>query len=162
GRDFTSGFIGSRGVDRFYPKFGRYEIRARLPHGQGLWPAFWLRRHGGAGYAEVDVMEYFHAEEPGKIRQTLHLSGDRVHRNSQFFDSPGPDTASGWHTWAVDIVPEGDAVRFTFHQDGEQTATYLDTDLAWNDPNIDPDHFWDIAVNLAVGGDWTGHPDHPL
>src|SRR5690606_11963480 len=76
--------------------------------------------------------------------------------------SPGPDTASGWHTWAVDIVPEGDAVRFTFHQDGEQTATYLDTDLAWNDPNIDPDHFWDIAVNLAVGGDWTGHPDHPL
>jgi hypothetical protein len=166
GRQFTSGFIGSRdtaSTGRFYPKFGRYEMRARLPHGQGLWPAFWLRRVGGAGEAEVDIMEYFHAEEPGHTRQTLHLNGRRnLGKTTTFFESPRAERDAGFHTWAVDIAPEGDDVRFTFLIDGAVTSTYLDTEPAWNDPNIDPAHFWDIAVNLAVGGDYTGHPDDTL
>jgi beta-glucanase (GH16 family) len=166
GRQFTSGFIGSRDTATtgdFYPKFGRYEMRARLPHGQGLWPAFWLRRVGGADRAEVDVMEYFHAEEPGHTRQTLHLNGRRnLAKTTTFFESPRPDRDTQFHTWAVDILPEGDDVRFTFYLDGSVTRTYLDTEPAWNDPNIDPDHFWDIALNVAVGGDYTGHPDDVL
>lgn len=163
GYEFTSGFIGSRTTaasGTFYPKFGRYEIRARIPHGQGLWPAFWLRRHGGATHAEVDVMEYFHSTSPGHTKQTLHLGEDNTFQPAPvFFESPRPDADTEFHTWAVDIVPEGDDVRFTFYVDGAQTSTYLDTDPTWNDPRIDPDHFWDIAVNLSVGGNWTGHPD---
>lgn len=166
GRRFTSAFIGSRQTSTtgtFYPKFGRYEMRARLPHGQGLWPAFWLRRHGGANHAEVDVMEYFHASQPGQTQQTLHLDGVvNTFRVSRTFESPRPDRDTQFHTWAVEIVPEGDDVRFTFFLDGSVTGTYVDTDPAWNDPNIDPDHFWDVAVNLAVGGDWAGDPDDPL
>jgi hypothetical protein len=42
---FSSGFIGSRDAPAkvYYPAFARYEIRAKVPHAQGLWPAFWLR-----------------------------------------------------------------------------------------------------------------------
>jgi beta-glucanase (GH16 family) len=166
GRQFTSGFVGSRDTSttgRFYPKFGRYEMRARLPHGQGLWPAFWLRRVGGAGEAEVDVMEYFHAEQPGHTRSTLHLNGRRdLNRTVTPFEAPVAERDAAFHTWAVEIAPEGDDVRFTFLLDGEVTSTFVDTEPAWDDPSIDPDHFWDIAVNLAVGGSYTGHPDDTL
>src|ERR1700761_293998 len=39
-RDYTSGRIETRGLASF--SYGRIEVRARLPAGQGLWPAIWL------------------------------------------------------------------------------------------------------------------------
>ncbi|MCU1499139.1 MAG: hypothetical protein JWM47_3092, partial [Acidimicrobiales bacterium] len=61
-RQYSSGFVGSREVGRYYPMFARFEMRAKLPHAQGIWPAFWLRhRDGGSPQAEVDIMESFHS-----------------------------------------------------------------------------------------------------
>ena len=72
--------------------FGRFEMRARLPHGQGIWPAFWLRHRNGAGTAEVDVMEYFHSTMPGQTTATLHLDGRKnLSKKSQFFETPTDD-----------------------------------------------------------------------
>ncbi|HWJ96762.1 MAG TPA: family 16 glycosylhydrolase, partial [Acidimicrobiales bacterium] len=51
--NYTSGFVGSRDVNKYYPRYARFEMRAKLPHAQGLWPAFWLRHRNGAGTAEV-------------------------------------------------------------------------------------------------------------
>src|SRR3546814_11451816 len=56
-------------------------MRAKVPHAQGMWPAFWLRHRNGAGVAEVDIMEYFHSQVPGRTTGTLHL--DRTHHISQ-------------------------------------------------------------------------------
>ena len=39
-REYTSGRLDTEG--KFAPTYGRFEIRARLPKGQGLWPAHWL------------------------------------------------------------------------------------------------------------------------
>jgi beta-glucanase (GH16 family) len=158
-RDFTSGFIGSREVGQYYPMFGRFEMRAKLPHGQGLWPAFWLRHRDGASVAEVDMMEYFHSLSPGRIRSGLHLDGVR---NTSWKETAfeAPTRTPGWHTFAVEILPVPDGIRFEFFVDGRSHHTYVDPVHTWS--AVDEDETWDIAVNLAVGGDYTGHPDGTL
>ena len=159
-RKYTSGFIGSREAGRYYPMFGRFEMRARVPHAQGLWPAFWLRHRRGAGVAEVDVLEYFHSQVPGKGTATLHLDGRRnLLQKSVFFESPQND--GQFHTWAVEISPVGNDVKFEFFLDDRPFGSYVDTQHNWKD-GTDPNATWDIAVNQAVGGNWTGDPDGVL
>jgi beta-glucanase (GH16 family) len=154
---FTSGFLGSREAGTYYPKYARFEVRAKLPHAQGLWPAFWLRHRNGAGTAEVDVMEYFHSQVPGKATQTLHLDGrTNLSKKTSYFES-AQVSSPGWHTWAVDILPDPNGVRFTFSVDGVQTHTYVDTQHKWAASAPDAGT-WDIALNLAVGGKWVGQP----
>lgn len=163
--NFTSGFIDTRGNGLYYPAFARYEIRAKLPHGQGLWPAFWLRHKAGSSTAEVDVMEYFHATRPGQASQTLHFPAEigsnttKVHKQFE-----QPTATPGWHTWAVEIIATDDAktkAKFVFYQDGIKTHEYTPTKFGWLN-NHDKSAMFDIAINLAVGGRYTGHPDDDL
>ena len=160
-RQYTSGFLGSREAGKYYPKFARFEMRAKLPHAQGLWPAFWLRhRDGGSGQAEVDIMEEFHALRPGQTSGTLHLDTRRnlVQRSAPF---EAPTANPGWHTWAVEISPgTNGGVRFVYSIDDKTYLDYTDTVHQWT--NTDPAATWDIAVNQAVGGTWTGGPDDTL
>ena len=157
--NYTSGFLGSREAGKYYPRYARFEMRAKLPHAQGLWPAFWLRHRSGAGVAEVDIMEYFHSQVPGKTSQTLHLDGvSNISKKATTFENPA--STPGYHTWAVDILPEGSGIRFTFYVDGIKVHTFLDTKHAWS--SADAAGTWDIALNLAIGGKWTGNPDGTL
>ena len=157
--NYTSGFLGSREANTYYPRYARFEMRAKLPHAQGLWPAFWLRHRNGAGVAEVDIMEYFHSQVPGKTSQTLHLDGvSNISKKATTFESPS--ATPGFHTWAVEIVPEGGSVRFNFFVDNVKVHTFLDTKHAWT--SADANSTWDIALNLAVGGKWVGNPDGTL
>lgn len=169
-RDFTSAFVstGRRGAqaqpepeeDTFFPRAGYYEMRARVPQAQGLLPAFWLRHRDGAGTAEVDIMEMFHAQEPGETRQTLHLDGDTNTYRANTSLQP-PDTDPEWHTWGVWIEPEDGDVRFRFYVDGERTGDHRAEDPEfWHD--FSDDLLWDISVNTFVGGQWSGHPDDEL
>ena len=59
--------------------YGRFEVRAKLPTGQGLWPAIWLLfsedTYGGwAASGEIDIMEAI-GSEPGEVFGTLHYGG---------------------------------------------------------------------------------------
>lgn len=167
-RAFTSGFLGTREIGRFFPLFGCFEIRSKLAHGQGIWPAFWLRHARGASAAEVDVMEYFHSSTPGVVAQTLHFStslGRNVAQQRTSFERPvlGP---GAWHAYAVEIEPVASAygttdIRFTFSADHQPTLEYVNRSAeVWS--QVDPERAWDIALNTAVGGDWVGHPDGQL
>jgi len=159
-RDYTSGFLGSRETGTYFPKFARFEIRAKVPHAQGLWPAFWLRHRNGASVAEVDIMEYFHSQVPGKTTQTLHLDGrSNISKKTMPFEAP--TSSPGFHIWAVEISPDPAGVKFSFFLDGALTHTYVDTQYAW--ASAAPDAAtWDIAINLAVGGKWVGVPNDRL
>jgi len=159
-RSFTSGFLGTRETGTYFPRYGRFEMRARLPHAQGLWPAFWLRHRNGASVAEVDVMEYFHSQVPGRTTATLHLDG-RTNLSKRTIPFESPTASPGWHTWAVEIEPVDTGVRFTFLLDGTAYHSYVDTQRSWASA-ADPNATWDIAVNMAVGGSWVGRPDDAL
>jgi beta-glucanase (GH16 family) len=159
-RAFTSGFLGTRETGTYFPRFGRYEMRARLPHGQGLWPAFWLRHRDGAGVGEVDVMEYFHSQVPGRYTASLHLDHrPNISKRADFFENPTSNP--GWHVWAVDILPVSNGVRFVFSVDGRTVHTYTDTQRRWASAHPGKG-IWDIALNLSVGGNWAGRPDDSL
>lgn len=158
-RNYTSGFLGSREVAKFYPMYGRFEVRAKVPHAQGLWPAFWLRHRNGASVAEVDILEYFHSQRPGKGSAALHLDGRKnlLQKNVAF---EAPNSVPAWHVWAVEISPTPDGPRFEFFLDGAGYGSYVDTQHNW--ATSDPQATWDIAINQAVGGDWIGDPDGTL
>jgi beta-glucanase (GH16 family) len=159
-REFTSGFLGTRETGTYFPRYGRYEIRARLPHGQGLWPAFWLRHRDGSSIAEIDVMEYFHSQVPGRTTATLHLDKTyNVSKRTTHFETP--TATPGWHTWAVDILPVADGVRFTFFLNGTAFHSYTDTKRVWAGAHPGQNLF-DMAINTAVGGNWVGRPDDAL
>ncbi len=186
-RPFTSGMFSTRDASpkRFFPLFSRFEIRARLPHGQGLLPAFWLRRKdGGASWGEVDIMEYFFNYRPGQTKFSLHFPntiGVNATQQSRDFEAPVAGTG-GFHTWDVVIRPAGekqnpleDPIEFTAHLDGQQSGYYKLTDVQTirdlhmidraTGAKIDasnPRLSWDVCVNMAVGGKWVGQPDQQL
>ena len=158
-RNYTSGFLGSRETGTYYPMYAKFEARVKVPHAQGLWPAFWLRHRNGASVAEVDVLEYFHARRPGEGSAALHLDGRKnVLKKSVTFESA--QAPSGWHTWGVEITPTSAGPRFEFFMDQKSYGSYVDTQHHWAD--VDPNATWDIAINQAVGGTPTGDPDGTL
>jgi beta-glucanase (GH16 family) len=160
---FSSGFLGTRENGVHFPKFARYEMRAKLPHAQGLWPAFWLRHKNGSSIAEVDVMEYFHAQAPGKTTATIHLDNAyNISKKTTAFENP--TTTPGWHTWAVEMEPDAtDAtkVKFSFSLDATVYHTVTPSQKTWATAT-DANKMFDIALNLAVGGNYVGHPDDDL
>ncbi|MCU1372540.1 MAG: hypothetical protein JWO77_3734 [Ilumatobacteraceae bacterium] len=166
-RSYTSGFLSARDAGRYFPLEIRVEVRAKVPHAQGLWPAAWLRHVNGASSAEVDIMEYFHSAVPGRTTQTLHLDGrTNVAKATTAIEAPGAPSA--WHVWAVEISrtdADGDGIRddvsFRFLTDGAETLRYTDTRHGWAGSG-DPRRTWDVALNLAVGGRWVGRPDGAL
>jgi beta-glucanase (GH16 family) len=160
---YTSAFLGSRDAStpRYYPLYGKYEMRARVPHGQGLWPAFWLRHKSGSSNAEVDILELFHNQAPGKVTSTLHFPntlGSNVAKKTVPLETATQATG-GWHTYAVEIEPAGtNAVKFTFFIDNVESFNYTNTNASsW--VNGYENGAWDIAVNMAIGGNWVGHPE---
>lgn len=168
-RDFTSGFIGTREKGVYFPRFARYEMRGKVPHMHALWPAFWLRHRDGSQWAEVDVMEYFHMQVPGRTSATFHYDQtSNVAKGSAHFEA-STTRPSGWHVWAAEIETRGDRVCLSFFVD-EQRMTF--NGMAAGEPHcfVDTGPFarhpgeglFDIAINMAVGGNWVGHPDGPL
>ena len=57
----------------------------------------------------------------------------------------------------MDIEPDPSGIRFTFSLDGVDYHSYVDTQHNWAN-SVDPKATWDIALNVAIGGDWLGDP----
>ena len=80
GCGYTSAKVKTRkrdGTPLFSQKYGRFELRAKLPTGQGVWPALWMlpqdEKYGGWPCSgEIDVMEA-RGQEPTKVLGTLHF-----------------------------------------------------------------------------------------
>jgi beta-glucosidase len=137
--------------------YGRFDIRARLPEGQGMWPAFWMLpyplHYGGwpAG-GEIDVMEYL-GHETNRVYGTIHfgdhdsVSGDYVLPSGSFADDFHIFTFI-WEEGAMHWYIDG--VRY-------QTATEWYTESAPYPAPFDKPFY--MQINLAVGGVWPGDPD---
>ncbi len=158
-RNFTSGRIRTK--HRADWKYGRFEIRARLPQGRGIWPAIWMlpteEKHGGwAASGEIDIMEMV-GHEPNTVHGTLHYGGKwpkNVHTGKPFVLAKGT-FADDFHVFAM----EWEAGVIRWYVDGAlyQTQTQWRSDGGpFPAPFDQPFH---LVLNLAVGGKWPGAPD---
>lgn len=162
---FTSGFVSTREVGRYFPGYLYVEARARPPHGQGVWPAFWLRHRKGATSpdgAEFDPFELFHIADIDRARGTFHAAGSKVKEATAPLEKP--TLTPGWHRFFGWIEPASGGARVVAGVDDT-----IGLDVTLTDPKhlkwlttADRLHTWDLALNLAIGGDWVGDPDGPL
>src|ERR1051325_8696342 len=82
GCGYTSARMKTRkrdGSPLFNQKYGKFEFRAKLPTGRGVWPALWMlpqdEKYGGwAASGEIDVMEA-RGQEPSKVLGNIHFGG---------------------------------------------------------------------------------------
>lgn len=159
GKAYTSGRLRTAGKGDW--TYGRIEARARLPRGQGIWPAIWMlptdQVYGGwAASGEIDIMELV-GHEPATVHGTLHHGGewpDNVHTGAPY-TLPSGTFADDFHVFALEW--DVGVVRWFVDDSLYQTQTRWSTPAA---PFPAPfDRRFHLLVNLAVGGRWPGDPD---
>lgn len=181
GCGYTSARIKTRkrdGTPLFAKTYGRFEIRARVPWGKGLWPALWMLpqedRYGGwAASGEIDLMEIV-GEKPTEVLNSIHFgSAGSQARALVTHVHPLPDgsTVADWHVYAAEWLPG----EIRFYVDGVHTSTRnhwwscsktLDgqgvaaTKAAELNPWPAPfDQPFYLVMNVAVGGNFPGAPN---
>ena len=132
---------------KFRMRYGYVEMRARLPRGKGLWPAFWLLHEGNdRNRPEIDVVEML-GNDTRLVYQTYHYFENGNLRSTPSFRAPGPDYANDFHTFGM-LWERG---KITWYVDGNATNSYESGNVS------DEDMY--LLVNLALGGVWAGSPD---
>ena len=122
--------------------YGVFEMTARLPAGQGFWPAFWMLRADGVWPSELDVMEML-GGAPERSYGALHSQAGIP---KTIASTAGEDLTDGFHRFAVSWRP--DFIRW--YVDGtEFFSTPTPADM--HSPMF-------MLANLAVGGagSWPG------
>ena len=177
---YTSARIRTRSLDGdalFSQAYGRFECRARMTAGQGIWPAFWLlpteERYGGwAASGEIDVMEVVGAR-PHEVLGSIHFGSGWPHRDHRTVIHPFGEggSAESFHVYAVEWDPgvirwlvDGNVYaeqRFWWScSDRDQAGGQLPQSAAnlnpWPAPFDRPFH---LLLNLAIGGGLPGAPD---
>jgi len=158
-RQYTSARLHTRNKGDW--KYGRFDIKAKLPYGQGLWPAIWMMPtnsvYGGwAASGEIDIMELL-GQESNRVYGTLHYGGsypNNSHSGSSF-RLPSSSFATDYHLFTI----EWEENEFRWYVDG---ILYL-TQNEWS-TNVAPypapfDQEFYLILNVAVGGNWPGNPD---
>lgn len=140
--------------------YGRIEVRAKLPRGQGVWPAIWTlgTNRGEVGWprcGEIDIMEYI-GREPETIHGTLHFSVDGEHRsNGKSIDSPEP--YADFHIYAAEWYPDHIDI---FFDDNLYQHFMVDSADDGDTNAFRKPHY--LLVNLALGGSWAGELDDSI
>ncbi|MFX0016160.1 MAG: glycoside hydrolase family 16 protein [Promethearchaeota archaeon] len=154
GIKYTSARINTQ--SKAYWTYGRFEARAILPHGRGLWPAIWMMPQssvygGWPESGEIDIMEYV-GYQPGLIHGTIHCDAYNHLKGTQQGGSVFMATCEEqFHIYAIEWFPNridffvDDIKYFTFQKEVNASA------YTWP---FDQNFYW--ILNIAVGGTWGG------
>lgn len=135
----TKQFTSARLNSKYAFTYGRVDVRAKLPEGNGTWPAIWtlgqnITENGGywetQGFGtspwpysgEIDIMEHW-GREQNYVSSALHTPssyGGTINKGEQYI----PTTATEFHTYSVDW----NADRMIFSVDGVEHYTYAPED----------------------------------
>jgi beta-glucanase (GH16 family) len=140
---YASGLITTR--RSFSQTYGYFEMRARLPEGKGLWPAFWLLPADGDWPPELDVMEML-GDDPTTIHLTVHTAASGK-KKSRHREAEVEDASETFHVYGAWWGP----TEVIWYIDGEEVARAPTPD-DMHEPMY-------MLANLAVGGKWPGEPD---
>lgn len=139
-KPYTSARLNTRYKADF--KYGRFEMRAKLPSGQGAWPAFWMMPtdevYGGwPRSGEIDIVEAVNLKVPtddgleSNIYGTLHYgkewpNNDQSGKAYTFDQASNP--ADDFHTYAIEWQ-EGE---IRWYVDDYLYATQRKSELLYN------------------------------
>ena len=148
---YTSTRITTKGKKEF--QYGRFEARAKLPVGQGIWPAFWMLgsnidQVGWPMCGEIDILEYV-GKEPNMVFTSLHTQdshGNTINTKKTKIES----IEEGFHLYAIEWTPD----KIDFFVDAKLVYTFqpeLKTQAVW--PYNQPFYF---IINMAIGGNFGG------
>ena len=154
---YTSARLKSLDLQEF--QYGRIDVRAILPKGQGIWPAIWML---GANYpdegwpacGEIDIMELL-GHLAGTVHGTAHWGIDWpnwTHQGSSTsiypdnFDEEFHVFSIDWSEDNIDFIMD-DEVFFNINPSMMNGQPY-----PFNNPFF-------FILNVAVGGNWPGNPD---
>lgn len=129
----------------FSQKYGYFEMRARFPAGEGVWPAFWLTSRGEIKAVEVDVVEHY-GHFPDRYSASLHIWDRKNPKLTKSFNQHVPvdkgTLSSGFHTYGVAVAP--DRIRYFFdRQEVWSMATPRELE-----------HPFTILLDLGLGAGW--------
>ena len=168
GGAYTSGRVHSDGKGDFL--YGRFEVRAKLPRGQGSWPAIWMLPSDPFRYAtkceegddwqgsatcdawpnsgEIDIMEHV-GYEMGHIHGTVH---NEAYYWAKWEQRKGriliDDVDENFHVYALEWTPE----RIDAYVNDSLYFSYVNEQRGWQSwPYDQPFH---LIMNIAVGGAW--------
>ncbi|MEM6332531.1 MAG: family 16 glycosylhydrolase [Planctomycetota bacterium] len=148
GRPYTSARLESHTTVRY----GRVEVRAKIPTTKGIWPAIWLwpKAVPWPTGGEIDIMEH-RGSNPFDVSSAYHYNDVP---NTSRFATQGYDNGTAWpddfHTYAVDWEP----TQLRFYVDGVNYHTLNASDafpISGTPMNV--------ILNTAVGGIFDGNPD---
>ena len=140
--------------------YGRFEFRAKLPHGTGTWPAIWMLSDAvmnGTQWprcGEIDILEYV-GRDPDRVLFSLHSEAYNHRTGNHVTESHlVPGVMNGFHDYAMDWDENG----FRFWLDGTLLSTFergeKSGEAEW--PYDQPFH---LIINLALGGTLGGELD---
>ncbi|MBT4213294.1 MAG: DUF5011 domain-containing protein [Porticoccaceae bacterium] len=165
GKNYTASRLNTQGKQNF--KYGRIDVRARLPEGAGIWPALWMLGKnitdvGWPKSGEIDIMEMVGGNSP----QDNHPDGDRTAVGTMHWNNNGlngsysPVSTGGYRKLSTSLSEEFHV--FSIQWDVNGIGWYVD-DVRYSYKTINStqpfrEEFF-FVMNIAVGGNWPGSPN---
>ena len=151
---YTSARMTTKGT--LSTRFGRIDIKAKMPQGQGLWPAIWLLGDNideiaWPGCGEIDIVEIL-GHEPSTMYATVHYTNGNNAKDekAENYRLPTGSFSEAYHLFTLDWTPE----TLTFSVDGIEIK-----EIVIEDDMKEFLRSFYLVVNVAVGGNWPGAPD---
>jgi len=150
GSHYTSARLLTKG--KFSFKYGRAEVRAKLPVGGGTWPAFWMLGDNidtapWPACGEVDILESV-GNNPNVNHSSLHSPG-RSGNTPDTATTTVSNSATEFHVYAADWTAES----IKFYVDDKLFYTYANSSSTPFNLNFF------LILNLAMGGNFGGTVD---
>jgi beta-glucanase (GH16 family) len=158
---YTSARLNTANRQAF--RYGKIAARIKLPHGKGIWPAFWMLganidENGGVTpwpqSGEIDIMELYGSNDDGVVEANAHYadeSGAHANMGAAAYALQQGKFADAFHVFEL----EWDADKIAWFVDGEKFAsmpTSADGQSAFHKEFF-------LLLNIAVGGTHAGRPD---
>lgn len=135
-------------------KYGKIEVRAKLPSGKGTWPAVWMLPSQKSDLnwpedGEIDIMEHV-GYNPGWVYGTVHTELFNGMIGTQVTDSIYVDNLySEFNTYSIEWDPR--SIKWFINDRQYNEISRKKMKKSW--PFDKPFH---LIINLAIGGDWGG------
>ena len=140
-------------------KFGRIDVRAKMPKGKGIWPALWMLGNNidqvnWPACGEMDILELL-GHEPNKIYGTMHWGNSTAAHASKGTSYTLPTGSFDQQFHVYSLIWKMNDLRVLI--DDQEFLRVASTDVSGTYP-FNSDFFF--IFNIAVGGAWPGSPDN--